>query len=157
MAAPSSPRPKPKIRIGSRIAAAMPAPSVTYMARRASPTPRRMPVVHMPSATIGVDGTTICRKRVDSSSVWPVAPRSRTRSCRKGQTAADKAAVISPMNTSDAPPMRAASSRSPRPRQRETSALQAMVKPMATEMVKNSSVDAKPTAAASSDMPSIEM
>ena len=59
IAAPSRPRLKPKMNSGSKIAAAMPLPSVTYMARRASPTPRRMPVVHMPSAMMGKDGSTI--------------------------------------------------------------------------------------------------
>jgi hypothetical protein len=53
--------------------------------------------------------------------------------------------------------MRAASSRSPRPSARETTAEVAMVKPIATEMVKNISVEANPMAAASSCTPSIEM
>ena len=53
------------------------------------------------------------------------------------------------MNTIEAPASRAASSRLPRPSARDTSAEVAMVKPIATEMVKNSSVAAKPTAAVS--------
>ena len=53
------------------------------------------------------------------------------------------------MNTIEAPASRAASSRLPRPSDRDTSAELAMVKPIATEMVKNSSVAAKPTAAVS--------
>ena len=67
------------------------------------------------------------------------------------------AVVVNAMNTIDAPAMRAASSRLPRPSARETSAELAMVKPIATEMVKNSSVAAKPIAAASSCTPSSEM
>ena len=76
---------------------------------------------------------------------------------RNGQTAAEIAVVVSAMNTIEAPASRAASSRLPRPSERDTSAEQAMVKPIATEMVKNSSVAAKPTAAVSDCTPSSEM
>ena len=110
------------MKIGSKIAAAMPLPSVTYMARRASPAPRKMPVVHMPTDTIGVDGSTIWRKRTDWSSVAPVAPSAAVISRRNGHTAAEIAAVVSAMNTSEAPASRAASSRLPRPSERDTSA-----------------------------------
>ena len=110
------------MKIGSRIAAAMPPPSVTYMARRASPMPRKMPVVHMPSATIGVDGSTIWRKRDGRSSVSPVAPSAAVSSRRNGQTAAEIAVVVNAMNTIEAPASRAASSRLPRPSERDTSA-----------------------------------
>ena len=145
------------MKIGSNIAAAMPAPSVTYMARRASPTPRKMPVVHMPSATTGVDGSTTWRKRTDNSSVSPVAPSAAVMSRRNGQTAAESTVVVTAMNTIEAPASRAASSRLPRPSERDTSAEQAMVKPIATEIVKNSSVAAKPIAAVSDCTPSSEM
>ena len=62
-----------------------------------------------------------------------------------------------PMKTSDAPPSRAASSRLPSPRVRDTSADVAMVRPMDTDIVKNISVPAKPMAAASSSTPRSEM
>ena len=134
------------MRIGSKIAAAMPLPSVTYMARRASPTPRKMPVVHMPSATIGVDGITICRKRstVPASRRWRRAPNI---SRRNGQTAAVSAVVDQRHEHHRGAGQPRGSSRLPRPSERETSAEQAMVRPIDTEMVKNSSVAAKPIAA----------
>lgn len=59
IAAPSGPSPKPKIRSGSSPAVTMPPPSVTNIARRASPMARRMPEKPMPIAIRALDGSTM--------------------------------------------------------------------------------------------------
>ena len=74
IAAPSRPQPKPKISKGSSTAVATPAPRVTNIARRASPSDRSNALKQIPRPRMGVEGSTMRVKRKASSAVVPVAP-----------------------------------------------------------------------------------
>ena len=130
------------MKIGSMMAAAMPAPSVTYMARLASPTARRRPDMAMPSASSGMDGSTMRRKPSATSSVRPAAPRPVRNGDRKTRQIAVSALIRAVMNTSPVAAMVRARSLSPAPSARDTRAVMPMVEPMAAEVMKNISVPA---------------
>ena len=79
IAAPSSPQPRPRMSSGSSTADTAPAPSVTYIARRASPSERSSAARHMPRPSGTAEGSTQRVKRSASAAVSPVAPSRASR------------------------------------------------------------------------------
>ncbi|MEO1687738.1 MAG: hypothetical protein AAFU61_07525 [Pseudomonadota bacterium] len=166
-AAPSTPQPKPgrsthipppssglgivtrsKIRNGSSAAVTTPALSVVIIARRASPSARRIDDPTMPKVISGRLGRLISRKRDATSSASPSAPSRCSSTGSRAATASTVTAVSTPAVTaSEVPASRRAAGRSRAPRLRLTSAVAAMAKPMPTLMAKNWITQAKPSAA----------
>ena len=96
----------------------------------------------MPRPISGVVGITISRKRHAISCVRPVAPNSVRIGDSSGSVISVRPSVTAAMKTSEEVASRRASSRRRAPSARETSAVPAMLMPMQSEMVKNSSVPA---------------
>jgi len=145
------------MKIGSN-AAVMTAPaSVTFMARRASPTARSSDAKHMPAARSGSEGEVMVRKPSARRRVSPAAP-SRSRIGPRATTVPTPITAETPsINTRLAAAMRRASSSRPAPITREATAPTPMVSPIETEVWKNPTTPANPIAAAIGRCPSSEM
>ena len=157
IAAPGRPRCRPKIKIGSTIAVASAAKSVTFIARFASPMQRSSPEQPIPAASSGREGDEIIRKVSARSLVSPVAPSTS----RIGPSMATVTRpTMRPANTirTRALPARCRAARSaPAPMLRATTALVPMVRPISTEVWKKPITPANPTAAAIGRWPRSEM
>ena len=122
---------------GSRNAVAIPADSVTYIARRASPTARKTPENAMPTASGTLAGMLIAMNFEATSAGSPWACRSVVSAqSRKTNIAAAIAAEKIAVMTSAEAASRRARGRSPAPSARETVAEAAMVRPMLIDMAK---------------------
>ena len=117
---------------------AIPADSVTYIARRASPTARKTPANVMPTASGTFAGMLMAMNFEATSAGSPWACRSvvSTQSRKMNIAAAIAAERIAVMVSDDAASLRARG-RSPAPSARETVAEAAMVRPMLIDMTKN--------------------
>lgn len=127
---------------GSSTAETAPAPSVTYIARRASPSERSSAARHMPRPSGTAEGNTHCVNPRASVAVSPVAPSRASSLASHGYTRATAPPMNTAMSTREAPAITLAASRSPRPSAREASAVAAIDRPMAREVRKNSNVPA---------------
>ena len=134
-----------------------PPDSVTYMARLASPTARRMPENVIPSAMRKFDGRTIHRKRLATGSVSAFAPRSVRIGGKSGRSTSVTAAPASTACAQAEPASRRALPDSPAPSARDTSAPAAIISPTLIETAKNRTIVASPTPAVSAGLPSQEM
>ena len=147
IAAPSMPRPRPKIRSGSSPAVTTPPDSVTYMARLASPTARRMPENAHPERHEEV------RRQDDPQEalVRPAASRRSPRGASRidGKSGRSTSVTAAPASTACAqaePASRRALPASPAPSARDTSAPTAIISPTLIETAKNRTIVAKPDA-----------
>jgi hypothetical protein len=111
--------------------------SVTYIARRASPTARSTPDIAMPSAIGTLAGMVMARKFEATGKASPCACRTLTRpQSRNANITADTAAEMNAVIVSaDAASLRPRG-RSPAPSARDTVADTAMVRPMLIDMTK---------------------
>ena len=139
-AAPCTPRPKPNISSGSNTIVAAAEPSVTYIARGASPSARSSPDRHMPAPSSGHDGNTISSSECVTSAVWPVAPSRRISGLSIGNASKANSVMTTTISASAAPANSLAWWRLPRPSARDVSALAAIDRPIETEVAKNSRV-----------------
>ena len=107
-----------------------PPESVTYMARRASPTARSTPDSAMPSAKGTLPGSAMRRKRSATSRVWPVAPNSPSSDPAPARAAAATTALRAAVTNRPEAAMRLARARWSAPSAFDTAAVTAMVRPM---------------------------
>ena len=123
---------------GSRNAVAIPADSVTYIARRASPTARKIPENVMPTASGTLAGMLMAMNFDATSADSPCACKTVTRiQSRNTNIAAAMTAEKTAVMMSEDAARRLARGRSPAPSARETVADAAMVSPMLIDMTKN--------------------
>ena len=123
---------------GSKNAVAIPADSVTYIARRASPTARSTPDIAMPIASGTFAGMLMAINFEATSAGSPCACKSvvRAQSRKTKIAAAIEAEKMVVIVSADAASRRARR-RSPAPSARETVAEAAIVSPMLIDMTKN--------------------
>ena len=123
---------------GSRKAVAIPADKVTYIARRASPTARKIPENVMPTASGTFAGMLMAMNFEATSANSPRACNTavRTQSRNTNPARAVRADKIAVMISADAASRRARGL-SPAPSARETVAEVAIVSPMLIDMMKN--------------------
>ena len=96
----------------------------------------------MPRPIKGADGSTMCMKRCAYSAVWPLAPSKPSSVPTQGHISAAPSASASAIQARVAAANRRARAWSPWPSARATSADTAIDRPMASEVMKNSSVPA---------------
>ena len=112
--------------------------SVTYIARRASPTARRTPDIAMPSPIGTLAGMVMARKFEATGKACPCACRTLTRpQSRNVNISVATAAEMNPVMVSAEAASRRPRGRSPAPSARDTVADTAIVRPMLIAIAKN--------------------
>ncbi len=124
--------------VGSRTAVTIAPDSVTYIARRASPTARNSPDITKPSAIGTLAGRVTARNFEATASGSPLACTTwiRAQSRKTNITAVTRIEAIAAI-VSDEAASRRPRGRSPAPIARETVAEAAIVRPIVIDMAKN--------------------